>query len=471
MFSRIVSTLRWRATEPSLKRLRNRLLIVNLISLALVVIVAFTLIYVYYQNRTQNELDRQLESIPPGVFDNIMLSQQIIAAADTAAGQKGDMIQVSGGPLIPVDYSKSFVINVNDDNSITVFSMLDIKETDYIYAVKTVLEKSSSSGELHMAGRIWQYNIKDAAELRQGGVMASYKSSIVFLDVEEAMRGIRELAISLLIFGFIAIACILLVSLLVANRAIRPVEESMFRQRRFVADASHELKTPIAVIAANAEAAKDAVFRIESPVFKEGENMTGVTRWIDNISDEANHMGVLIKNLLALARADEAVINAASFDLYEAIRVEAERVEAFLFEKNIVFVFEPPQAQTGPLTVYSDRAKTQAILSVLFENAIKYTPDGGRVSITAGKTENNKKSKSAAWIAVSNTGEYIPPEEINHVFDRFYRADRSRNSETGGHGIGLSIAMEMVRALGGELTASSELAPDGGAVNTFTLYI
>jgi len=470
MFSRIVSTLRWRATEPSLKRLRNRLLIVNLISLALVVAVAFSLIYVYYYNRTQSELDKQLESIPPGVFDNIMLSQQLVAAAEAAANPDDDTITISGGPLISVDYSKSFVININSDGTITVFSMLDIKDTDYVYAVKTVLEKDSSSGELNMAGRVWQYNMKDAAELRQAGVMTSYKSSIVFLDVEDAMRGIRELAVSLLLFGLLAIAGILLVSLLVANRAIQPVEESMFRQRRFVADASHELKTPIAVIAANAEAAKDAVFRIESPAFEDGENVTGVTRWIDNISDEAIHMDALIKNLLALARADEAKINAAPFDLYDAIRAEAERVEAFLYEKNIVFVFEPPP-QTGSLTVCSDRAKTQAILSVLFENAVKYTSDGGRVSITAGNTEDNKKSKNSAWVAVSNTGEYIPPEDIKQVFDRFYRADRSRSSETGGHGIGLSIAMEIVRTLKGELTAESKLTLDGTAVNTFTLYI
>ena len=244
----------------------------------------------------------------------------------------------------------------------------------------------------------------------------------------------------------------------------------MARQRRFVADASHELKTPIAVIAANAEAAKDAVYRTECPALIDGEKTTSVTRWIDNITEEANHMNDLIKNLLSLAKADEMKKNMTTFDLFETIRAEADRVEAFLFEKNIAFVFDsPPQGE--PLLVCSDRSKVQSILSVLFENAVKYTQDGGRVTITAGKAEDAKKPKISVMVSVSNTGDYIPPGDIERVFDRFYRADRSRNSATGGHGIGLSIAKEIARTLDGELTAASNPGPDGSAINTFTLYI
>jgi len=469
MFSRIIATLGASTTEPSLRRLRNRLLTVNLVSLTLVVVVAFSLIYIDYYNRAENEIAKTLDTIPPGVFENVRLSQQISDATGTGQNAEED-ITISGGPVIPVDYSKSFVANIMEDGSIAIFSMLDITNENYEYAVKAALEKEAATGALYMADRTWRYCVKSSSELPLGGVFAKYESSIVFLDVEEPTRGLQELALSLFIIGIVSVGAILLVSLLVANRAIRPVGESMARQRRFVADASHELKTPIAVIAANAEAAKDAVFRGEGYALSD-EHAADVTRWIDNISDEAYNMDSLVKNLLALAKAEEIEINASTFGLYEVIRAEADRVETFLFERNIAFIFEPPSDDEALLSVNTDRAKTRAILSVLIENAVKYTPDGGRVTITAGKVEKSKKSKHSVWVCVSNTGDYIPPEDLARIFDRFYRADPSRNSETGGHGIGLSIAKEISLALGGELTAESAPDPDGGGVNTFTLYL
>jgi len=471
MFSKIISTLRASITEPSLKRLRNRLLAVNLVSLTLVVVVAFSLIYIDYYNRTQNEILKTLDSIPPGVFENVTLAQKMMDEADAKKMTEEESISVIGGTVVPVDYSKCFVANVRDDGYITVFSMLDITNEDCLYAVETVMESGASSGSLEMAERQWQYSMKRSSGQAQSDAAFIYERSIVFLDVEEMSQGMRELAISLFVIGFLAIGAILLVSLLVANRAIRPVQENMDRQKRFIADASHELKTPIAVIAANAEAAKDAANRIDSSAFTENENVSSVTRWIDNITDEAHHMNGLIKSLLALAKSEEMKLNITTFDLFEAIRAEADRVETFLFEKNIFFVLESPANENDPLLVSSDQAKVQSILSVLFENAVKYTPEGGRVTITAGRAKNAGKPAISVCVAVSNTGDYIPPEDIARVFDRFFRADRSRNSETGGHGIGLSIAKEMAKMIGGDLTAASDKNPDGSAINTFTLYI
>jgi signal transduction histidine kinase len=235
----------------------------------------------------------------------------------------------------------------------------------------------------------------------------------------------------------------------VSNRAIRPVEESMARQRRFVADASHELKTPIAVIAANAEAASGAADEKERSV------------WIENITDETNRMNELVDSLLSLAKAEEKPTDLVSFDLSLAVSEETDSIEAFFFEKDIELDIKRSAPESGPLEIVSDKAKVQAIISVLLENALKYTPFGGRVQVSVSKGS----------VSVSNTGEYMPPEVLGHLFDRFYRADLSRNSETGGHGIGLSIAKEIATALGAELKVASALQEDGGAVNTFTLSL
>ena len=470
MFSWIITKLGGGFIEPALKKLRNQLLTVNMISLTFVIVIAFSLIYINYYNRTQSDISKSLEAIPPGVLENLRLSQQMADGNDNDWISGGESITISGGPVIPVDYSKSFVVNIDEYGGIVVFSMLDIEEKDYVYAIKTALEKGSSSGALHMADHTWRYNITDISDLSQGVTIAKLENSIVFLDVEESVRGLSSLALSLIIIGTVAIVAILLISLFVANRAIRPVGDSMARQRRFVADASHELKTPIAVIAANAEAAKAAVNETEG-FTADDDSAPGVSHWIDNIVDEANHMDNLVRSLLALARSEETEIIAETFDLFEIINEEAARVETFLFEKKIAFIIEPPSQHDAPLYVCSDRIKTKSLLSILFENAVKYTPDGGYVTITAGRSEDPKKPEGKAFIAVSNTGAYIPPEDISQVFDRFFRTDRSRNSETGGYGIGLSIAREIVQSLGGELTAASVKNPDGGAVNTFTLYI
>jgi signal transduction histidine kinase len=356
---------------------------------------------------------------------------------------------------MPIDYSKTIVVNITEEGETTTLSMLNMSEEDYSAAIETVLGAEAISGDIDIAGRPWRYSREQNMQPEESFSM--YQYSIVFLDIDDMQNRLRALAMNFLVIGIFAIAVILLISALIANRAILPVEESMARQRRFVADASHELKTPIAVIAANAEAARDAALA-----------GTGIstTHWIDNIVDETTRMEELVESLLNLAKTKEIRTVYTHFDLTAVACEEADRVEVILFERNITFDFVPYASQNESLIVRSDRAKVQAALSVLLENAVKYTPEKGRVVVSVGK-----KSVSSAFVSVSNTGVYIPPEDISHIFERFYRADRSRNSDTGGHGIGLSLAKEIALSLGGELTASSVPHVDGGATNIFTLSI
>ena len=455
--------------EPTLKKLRNKLLIINVISLTLVISIAFSLIYLNFYNRTQAEIEKSLLQIPRDVHENAALSNQNTARSernDSSRGDsgrgnsnRGDNLTIRGEGRIPVDYSKSFVVNIAADGEITVFSMLNIDNSTYINAIEYVLNRGSSSGVAEFAHRTWRFNIDQGPNAG-----ASYVYSIVFLDIDDTNRGLNALAASLVIIGIIAIGAIFIVSMMIANRAIRPVEESMMRQKRFVADASHELKTPIAVIAANAEAASGVIYEAEKEGSGEDSRFgksPGIAYWIDNITDETARMNELVDNLLSLTKAEEKKADHYSFDLAQAVSEEADRVEAFLFEKNISFDLAINTPMDVPAVVISDKIKVQAILSVLLENAVKYTPEGGQVILTVGK--NN--------VSVSNTGLYIPPEDLAHIFDRFFRADPSRNSETGGHGIGLSIAKEISDALGCELKAESVLQEDGSAVNTFTLSL
>ena len=461
-----------------LAKLRNRLLAINLISLTLVIAVAFTVIYLNFSSRAENEIEKSLSSIPRGVMENVMLSRTearpvITTSGGVISGAVG--ITISGDQRIPVDYSKSFVANVSADGAATVFSLLDISNEDYILAIETAIAKGSPAGEINIAGRAWRFSLE---EQHAAFAPSLYDKSIVFLDVEDTKSSLLALRASLFVIGIIAVGIILLISLTLANRAIRPVEESIARQRRFIADASHELKTPIAVIAANTEALFDTTTPPENT--SSAAAGSGVPPWLSNIQAETDRMSGLVESLLDLARAEETPAQAAPFDLTAAVREETHRVEAFLFEKQITLTLKdmpaaPDSEKSGEASVHShlasrdaavininsDRKKIQAILSILLENAVKYTPEGGSVTVTVSKEK----------ITVANTGPHIPAEELKQIFDRFFRADPSRSSETGGHGIGLSIAIELARSLGAHLSAISIPRSDGVAVNTFTLTL
>ena len=470
-----------------LKKLRNQLLLVNVISLSIVVAGALCAIYlaVYYQE--QHQIDLRLAAIPRDVMQNIMLAQQEsdggtaspptgagggtsgVAATSAGNGPAGAALQamgppggmtINGGPNISVDYSKSFVVNVFENDQATVFSHLEIPQTQYQTAIQTVLTHGTAQGKLLLSGRIWQYSLLAHTPTSS----APYSSSIVFLDVNDVQLYLQRLMLSLFIIAICAVGATVFVSSRVANRAILPAEVGMKRQNRFVADASHELKTPLAIITMNAEAARYS----EDPA-----------PWLHNIETEAVRMDRLIENLLNLARAEDAHIEKVSFDLVQATEEETERASAILFEKGAVLAFEAPtlpgSESQSEIIVHSDREKLTQILSILLENAVKYTPVGGHVIVRTAQ------HGAAAEITVINTGAYIAPDDRTHIFDRFFRTDRSRNSDTGGHGLGLSIAKELANRLGATITVTSEktalqegsdaTATEADALNTFTLRL
>jgi signal transduction histidine kinase len=412
-------------------------------------------IYLATYNRIQNEIEERLHAIPAGVAENIMLWHEI-RNSTVALGPEGTIVSVDGGVIVgggvnfPVDYDKSFVANVLADGQIKIFSLIEMSDREYFAAVQTALSGPPVQGPLLIRGQSWNYNvITNATEL---SATEGYQTSVVFLNTEEEGVRLRGLAFSLVIIGLSAIAVILLLSYFFVSRAMAPVQASMNRQRRFVADASHELKTPLTVIAMNAEAAKGTL--------DAGE----LAYNLSNIEAETARMDGLVRHLLTLAREEETKPVAASFDLAGMVEEETGRVEAILFEKGIGFSFQRPEI---PVLVCTDPGKLKTAIGILLDNAVKYTPDGGQVrvilSLASGKTRTQ--------IAVENTGAYLPPEDLSRIFDRFYRADKSHNSSTGGHGIGLSIAKETVQSLGGRIRAESRPLADGGAVNNFIISL
>ncbi|MCL6438566.1 MAG: HAMP domain-containing histidine kinase [Rubrobacteraceae bacterium] len=229
--------------------------------------------------------------------------------------------------------------------------------------------------------------------------------------------------------------------LYMSGRAMRPVREAFERQRTFVADASHELKTPLTVIRVDAELAS----RVATD--------RKVLEPLEHLVSETERMKNLISDLLLLARLDAGKLEIARepFDLSEVLHETAERFAPRALSAGIGLDVGDP----GGLPAVGDRARTSQILAALVDNALRHTPPGG--SIILGGAHCHGKAE----LSVADTGGGIPEEHLPHIFDRFYRPEGSRGGEGGGAGLGLAIARDLARAQGGELIAGNDAAGKG----------
>lgn len=261
-------------------------------------------------------------------------------------------------------------------------------------------------------------------------------------SLQGMQKEVNGLVLVLLPLGLSALGLSAIGGAYMAGRAVRPVQEAFERQRTFIADASHELKSPLTLIKLNV----DMIHReLTDPDDKE---LTG------EVLAETDHMSAVLSDLLLIARLDagKLTVKREPFDLASVLSETADRFSTRAADADIRIAVEV----TGKLRVLGDRARASQILSILLDNALAYTPSGGSVAVV-GSTQD-----SSVDILVKDTGLGISPEHISRIFERFYRADPARSRSTGGTGLGLSIAQELARAQKGDLKA--ENAKEGGAV-------
>lgn len=277
---------------------------------------------------------------------------------------------------------------------------------------------------------------------RQSGYYQGYRflvqtgeedTAVVFLNSERELQSMRSLLLLTLV---VALSCIVVVFVLVvlfSRRAILPYVRNLEAQKQFITNASHELKTPLTAIATSAD-----VLAMEYP---EDE-------WVPGIQAQAAKLAKLITNLVTLSRVNEEnpFPVRAEFSLSEALWETAEPFASLVRAQGKEYSQE---IQEG-LTLCGDRMAIQQMVSILLDNAMKYTPQGGSIRLTAGR------SGKRATIAVSNTCSQDGALDVTRLFDRFYRGDVSHSGTVGGTGIGLSIAKATAEAHGGSIQARQE---------------
>ena len=256
----------------------------------------------------------------------------------------------------------------------------------------------------------------------------------------------NQLLVSLLISAA-ALLAFYLISRFLARLSLRPVETAWEQQRQFVADASHELKTPLAVILANAD------IMAAHP----SETVESQGKWLGYIREEAQRMRSLVEDLLFLAKSDaqKLPLNLQQVRLSELVTASLLSFEPVAFEAGVTL-----SENIAPgVSLSGDEGQLRRLAVILLDNAVKYAGEHGEVTVTLSEAQGK------AQLTVHNTGPAIPPEQLPHLFERFYRADAARDRESGGYGLGLAIAQSIAQSHGGKISVASD--PKSGT--TFTV--
>jgi signal transduction histidine kinase len=326
-----------------------------------------------------------------------------------------------------VTYCNDVVDNILNDND-SVYSNDEIKK----YADSIRLEDKNQ-------GRI--------EHLRFNVTKVNDTTIVVFLDCNVSDQEQLQVFVVSLISAILATFIFALISALLTKKFVRPVEETFEKQRRFVSDASHELKTPVTVMNANIEILK--------------REQKEDNKWLTYIYKQGEQMADLVNKLLVLSRLDADSNQKTTyehFDAGNAILGTALPFESVAFEKQITYETDIE----SDIDYYGNETQIRQLAQILIDNAIKYTLKDGKVNVLV-RREKGKKYRFI--LKVTNTGDAISEEDQKKIFDRFYKLSKNKQAESNGFGLGLSIAQSIVSQYNGRITVESQNGTNTFAVN------
>lgn len=250
---------------------------------------------------------------------------------------------------------------------------------------------------------------------------------VAFMDNTIIQQSMTTLFRNTIKFGGLMMVVLFVLAMYLAGKIVKPLEENHKKQKQFISDAGHELKTPVAVISANADLlARD--LGTDNP-------------WLANICYENEKMGHLVAQLLLLAKSDDGQMPKTKLDLSRLVQGEALPFESVAFEKGLMLSCDIQEA----IFVEASSIQLKQLLSILLDNALSHAQGGPEVFLVL------KSERHDAMLSVINDGEEIPDDQRERLFERFYRVDAARNGADGHYGLGLSIAKAIVTAHKGQI--------------------
>ncbi|HAG12291.1 MAG TPA: hypothetical protein DCG49_00330 [Ruminococcus sp.] len=380
-------------------------------------------------NRTAPKTDKNTatETVPP--------PEPIVPAPESP---QSDFPEPGEPPVVPVEEGKyvpdALIAQLDSDGNIESYAGNDSHKSDdeHFQTVHRAIQEVKHRGKRSGTIKIDDVSYRFLYEPDENG-----HYNLVLIDRTPELSALSRLLFIFILITAFGLMIVFGISLLLANWTVTPIAVAWEKQKQFVADASHELKTPLAVIAANTEVI------LSNPQ----ESVSGQSKWLSYIQSETTRMSKLISNLLSVARMDSG-------------KAKQEQIEALSLSDtvaNVCLVFEPIIYENGKtlqtsiaenVMMPAEEDNIKQLLSILLDNAVLHSVPNAEISVTLAQDAQDQ-----IRLSVANTAKDIPEEQLSHLFERFYRVDTEGSPN--GSGLGLSIAKSIVKQLHGELTVTS----------------
>lgn len=399
-----------------LKKLKLKFILNNMFLISIVIAATFSALCLLIYFTEEAKLTDTLE-------ENLQMAQSNIPHLPSSPHEPDSFI-----------YEESFTVLVNESGEIISETPNDIDNKFLEKAIEVALDAEYGRGNLRLLDL--SYMKKEIP----GGILIS------FISREHLNTRVRESVSQSSLAALVSLLLFLYISKRLADIAIAPVEQAWEQQKQFLADASHDLKTPLTVILANNNILSS----------HKDETVGSQMKWIDSTNEEAGRMSDLINKMLELAKNESTKeeLRFGLVDLSETVENAILQFEVVAFERNITI---ESGIQPG-IVVKTHRGTVSKILEILFDNAIKYSNENEKIAVTL------YQSSKKVYFSINNKGEYIKEDELPHIFERFYRTNKER--EVGGHGLGLSLAKKKCDMLGAKIEVESN--PEDGTTFTIT---
>lgn len=365
-----------------------------------------------------------------GIFGTIYLSTAYSMEKDMRMQLWSNMMVVPQQKPNPKDDRMDMTIKIDLDNTnevVTVSSKLNTDDLDINDIVTKVINGSKDMDTIKINGESFAYLKQDIGNDKRIVLMSKSFQQDMLWSLLKTFIGVGSLSLVVLFF----------ISIYFTNKAINPLEETFKKQKQFIADASHELRTPLTIIKTNVSLLRE----------NELETIQSQKKWINYIDSQASRMSTLINEMLSLANLDANKKKGENinFNLSKLIMDALLVFEVVIFEKGLML----EEYVDDNIFIKGEQDQIKKLISILMDNAIKYTNKNGKISVSLIAERNKAK------LIIRNTGEGIKKEHLEKIFERFYRVDDSRDRGTGGYGLGLSIAKAIVDDHKGKIHAES----------------
>lgn len=446
-------------TDPVLRRFRRQFIVVIMGFVAVLLIAVFAVAsYMTFTQReadVRNALDARSDSMhrmpvemllgDEGGFRNYPLDADAEFFLNEGPGSergRGEPRNAGDDPLVA---TSAFLLNQDGDIQLTVSNVLNLDTTTVEEALDDIRGHLELNDENIEFGQIKSLNLYyQLRDYSNGYSVALASGNYVDRALFSLMRTLAtvETAAFLLLLG---------ISILLSRWVVGPVERAWEQQRQFIADASHELKTPLSVIRAN-----DSLLMADPSA-----SVASQMQWIESTETEAMLMQDLVNDMLYLAQSENTQheIVQTPVDFSNVVQSVELQFESVAFERGVILDSQIAQG----IKVMGEEKSLGRLTGTLIDNACKYAQDGGVASIKLQRTGSH------CTLSVTNSGEIIPEEDIPHLFDRFYRSDKARTREQGGFGLGLAIAKSIVDEHKGTISVTS--IPKEGTTFSVTLPV